>query len=78
MSSDPHPCIHHLFIDQVMKDPQKLAVELDDQCLTYAELLHSVQLLSTTGTSTTDSKSSHSCSLVDENKHFKSSHSCRH
>ena len=29
-----------------MKHPQKLAVELDDQSLTYCELLHCVQVLS--------------------------------
>ena len=29
-----------------MKHPQKLAVELDDQSLTYCELLHCVQILS--------------------------------
>jgi len=39
-------CVHHEFAYQVMKYPQKLAVELDDQSLTYAELLHYVQLLS--------------------------------
>ena len=39
-------CIHHEFVCQVMKHPQKLAVELDDQSLTYSELLHYVQLLS--------------------------------
>ncbi len=39
-------CIHHEFVCQVMKSPQKLAVELDDQSLTYCELLHCVQLLS--------------------------------
>jgi non-ribosomal peptide synthetase component F len=38
-------CIHYDFVCQVMKHPQKLAVELDDQCLTYAELLFCVQLL---------------------------------
>ena len=37
--------IHHKFVCQVMKHPQKLAVELDDQSLTYAELLHYVQQL---------------------------------
>ena len=41
-----HHCIQHLFVKQVMKHPQKLAVELDEQSLTYAELLHSVQVLS--------------------------------
>jgi non-ribosomal peptide synthetase component F len=29
----------------VMKHPQKLAVELDDQSLTYVELLYYVQVL---------------------------------
>jgi non-ribosomal peptide synthetase component F len=39
-------CIHHEFVRQVMKHPQKLALELDDQSLTYCELLHYVQILS--------------------------------
>jgi len=39
-------CIHHEFVYQVMQHPQKLAVELDDQSLTYSELMHYVQLLS--------------------------------
>ena len=39
-------CIHHEFVYQAMKYPQKLAVELDDQSLTYCELLYYVQLLS--------------------------------
>jgi non-ribosomal peptide synthetase component F len=39
-------CIHHEFVFQVMKHSQKLAVELDDQSLTYSELLYYVQLLS--------------------------------
>ncbi|CAF1191290.1 unnamed protein product [Adineta steineri] len=39
-------CIHHQFVNQTMKHPQKLAVELDEQSLTYAELLYYVQLLS--------------------------------
>jgi non-ribosomal peptide synthetase component F len=38
--------IHHEFVCQVMKHPQKLAVELDEQSLTYSELLYYVQLLS--------------------------------
>ena len=38
--------IHHELVYQVMKNPQKLAVELDDQSLTYSELLYYVQLLS--------------------------------
>ncbi|CAF1398994.1 unnamed protein product [Adineta steineri] len=44
--SSPVTCIHHEFVCQVMKHPQKLAVELDEQSLTYAELLHYVQVLS--------------------------------
>ncbi|CAF4325199.1 unnamed protein product, partial [Adineta steineri] len=44
--SSPVTCIHHEFVYQVMKHPQKLAVELDEQSLTYAELLHYVQVLS--------------------------------
>ncbi|CAF3766289.1 unnamed protein product, partial [Adineta steineri] len=47
-SSDPSTCIHHEFVYQVMKHPQKLAVELDEQSLTYAELLYYVQVLSLT------------------------------
>ncbi|CAF1454929.1 unnamed protein product [Adineta steineri] len=39
-------CIHHEFVYQVMKHPQKLAVAFDDQSLTYAELLHYSQVLS--------------------------------
>jgi non-ribosomal peptide synthetase component F len=39
-------CIHHEFVFRVMKHSQKLAVELDDQSLTYSELLYYVQLLS--------------------------------
>jgi non-ribosomal peptide synthetase component F len=42
----PLSCIHHQFISQTVKHPQKLAVELDDQSLTYSELLHNVQVLS--------------------------------
>ncbi|CAF1442019.1 unnamed protein product, partial [Adineta steineri] len=41
-------CIHHEFVYQVMKHPQKLAVELDEQSLAYCELLHYVQVLSLT------------------------------
>jgi non-ribosomal peptide synthetase component F len=37
--------IHQQFADQTIEHPQKLAVVLDDQSLTYAELLHSSQLL---------------------------------
>jgi non-ribosomal peptide synthetase component F len=39
-------CIHHEFVYQAVKHPQKLAVELDDQSLSYSELLHYAQLLS--------------------------------
>ena len=39
-------CIHHEFVCQVMKHPQKLAVELDDQSFTYCELLYYIQVLS--------------------------------
>jgi non-ribosomal peptide synthetase component F len=44
----PVSCIHHEFVCQVMKHPQKLAVEIDDQSLTYSELLYYVQVLSLT------------------------------
>ncbi|CAF1264219.1 unnamed protein product [Adineta steineri] len=47
-SSFPLTCIHHEFVYQVMKHPQKLAVELDEQSLTYCELLYYVQVLSLT------------------------------
>ncbi|CAF3939902.1 unnamed protein product, partial [Adineta steineri] len=46
--SSPLTCIHHEFVYQVTKHPQKLAVELDEQSLTYAELLYYVQVLSLT------------------------------
>jgi non-ribosomal peptide synthetase component F len=39
-------CIHHQCVYQAMKYPQKLAVELDDQSLTYIELLYYSQVLS--------------------------------
>jgi non-ribosomal peptide synthetase component F len=39
-------CINYEFVCQTMKYPQKLAVELDDQSLTYTELLYYVQVLS--------------------------------
>jgi non-ribosomal peptide synthetase component F len=39
-------CIQHEFVCQSMKYSQKLAVELDDQSLTYSELLYYVQVLS--------------------------------
>ncbi len=38
--------VHHEFVRQAMKHPQKLAVELDEQSLTYSELLYYVQRLS--------------------------------
>ncbi|UJR22118.1 hypothetical protein I4U23_025182 [Adineta vaga] len=38
-------CIHHEFVAQVIQHPQKIAVELDDQSLTFAELLHQAQAL---------------------------------
>ncbi|CAF1593203.1 unnamed protein product, partial [Adineta steineri] len=44
--SSPLTCIHHEFVYQVMRHPQKLAVELDEQSLTYCELLYYVQVLS--------------------------------
>jgi non-ribosomal peptide synthetase component F len=42
----PVSCIHHEFVIQAMKYSQKLAVELDDQFLTYSELLYYAQVLS--------------------------------
>jgi non-ribosomal peptide synthetase component F len=42
----PITCIHHEFVRQSMEHPQKVAVELDDQFLTYSELLHHAQVLS--------------------------------
>lgn len=39
-------CIHHKFVYQAIKYPQKIAVELDDQSLTYSELLQCVQVFS--------------------------------
>ncbi|CAF4142030.1 unnamed protein product, partial [Adineta steineri] len=44
----PVTCIHHAFVYQVIKHPQKLAVELDEQSLTYCELLYYVQVLALT------------------------------
>ncbi|CAF1356610.1 unnamed protein product, partial [Adineta steineri] len=46
--ASPLTCIHHEFVYQVMKHPQKLGVELDEQSLTYCELLYYVQALSST------------------------------
>ena len=45
-SSASSICVHHIFAHRVVKHPQKLAVELDDQSLTYTELLFYSQLLS--------------------------------
>jgi syringomycin synthetase protein SyrE len=42
----PVACIHHEFVFQARKHPQKLAVELDDQSLTYSEVLYYAQVLS--------------------------------
>jgi non-ribosomal peptide synthetase component F len=42
----PASCVHHKFVCQVTKHSQKVAVELDDQSLTYSELLYYVQILS--------------------------------
>ena len=39
-------CIHHEFVGQASRHSQKLAVELDEQSLTYSELLYYVQRLS--------------------------------
>ena len=41
----PSTCIHHEFASRAMQHPQKLAVELDEQSLTYAELLSYTQVL---------------------------------
>ncbi|CAF1543966.1 unnamed protein product, partial [Adineta ricciae] len=42
----PITCIHHEFVSEAMKHPQKIAVELSDQFMTYAELLYYAQLIS--------------------------------
>ncbi|CAF0774893.1 unnamed protein product [Adineta steineri] len=44
-SSSNH-CIKQEFIQQVNKQSQKIAIELDEQSLTYNELLYYVQCLS--------------------------------
>jgi non-ribosomal peptide synthetase component F len=41
----PISCIHHEFVLQATKNSQKVAVELDDQSLTYSELLYYIQML---------------------------------
>jgi non-ribosomal peptide synthetase component F len=41
----PPQCMHHNFMHRAMEDPQKLAVELDGQSLTYSELLFYTQRL---------------------------------
>ena len=38
-------CIHQAFVEQAVRYPNKLAVILDDQCLTYSELLLQSQQL---------------------------------
>jgi hypothetical protein len=38
-------CIHHEFVSQAMNHSQKVAVELDDQSLTYSELLYYIQVI---------------------------------
>ncbi|CAF3736446.1 unnamed protein product [Rotaria sordida] len=38
-------CVHQAFTDRAMELSQKVAVELDDQSLTYSELLYYAQLL---------------------------------
>ena len=45
-SLSPANSIHHEVVSQAMRHEQKLAVELDEQSLTYAELLHHAQDLS--------------------------------
>ena len=35
----PATCVHHEFVCQVIKHPQKLAVQLDDQSLTYSRTI---------------------------------------
>jgi non-ribosomal peptide synthetase component F len=42
----PVSCIHHEFVFQAVRHSQKIAVELDNQCLTYSELLHYTQVVS--------------------------------
>ena len=39
-------CTHHEFVKQALDHPQKLAIELDDQSLSYSELLYCAQVLS--------------------------------
>ncbi|CAF0999560.1 unnamed protein product [Didymodactylos carnosus] len=39
-------CIHYLFVDRCQEHPQKLCIVLDEQSLTYSEVLYYVQLLS--------------------------------
>ncbi|CAF4650924.1 unnamed protein product, partial [Didymodactylos carnosus] len=36
-------CIHHKFVEQAVNHPQKICVMLDEQSLTYGEVLHRVQ-----------------------------------
>jgi non-ribosomal peptide synthetase component F len=44
-SVPPSSCIHNQFIQRSSESPQKISVELDDQSLTYSELLYYVQRL---------------------------------
>ena len=39
-------CVHWEIAYQAYLHPQKMAVQLDDQSLTYSELLHTAQLIS--------------------------------
>jgi non-ribosomal peptide synthetase component F len=45
ISLPPATCIHHEFICRANEQPQKMAVELDEQSLTYSELFYYVQRL---------------------------------
>ena len=50
MNENPNPlssvsCVHQEFTYRAIEFSQKVAVELDDQSLTYSELLHYAQLL---------------------------------
>ena len=41
----PVTCLHYEFICRASKQPQKVAMQLDEQSLTYSELIYYVQLL---------------------------------
>ncbi|CAF3771336.1 unnamed protein product [Rotaria magnacalcarata] len=45
MISNETDCIHQMFVQKATMHPSKLAVTLDDQCLTYGQLLTRVQQL---------------------------------